>query len=177
MSSCWTMSPVCSSCGSWNRTNISTFRASDPTVRRSRIDLGSLTRLIHRSSWVEVRQPKLRTPAIQSALRELNPPVQVGSLGPLPLGQGHVISAEAVGLEPTTGHRLRTCFRDRLLIRPDDFRTLSAAAAGIEPASGRLTVAFPYQHGTHRIDQSAWSDLNRRSRAPEARGVPGFPTR
>ena len=23
--------------------------------------------------------------------------------------------------------------------------------AGIEPASGRLTVAFPYQHGTHRI--------------------------
>ena len=26
-----------------------------------------------------------------------------------------------------------------------------AAVAGIEPASGRLTVAFPYQHGTHRI--------------------------
>ena len=59
----------------------------------------------------------------QSALRELNPPVQVGSLAPLPLGQGHVTStAEAVGLEPTTGHRLRTCFRDRLLIQPDDFR-------------------------------------------------------
>lgn len=26
-----------------------------------------------------------------------------------------------------------------------------AAVAGIEPAPGRLTVAFPYQHGTHRI--------------------------
>jgi hypothetical protein len=26
-----------------------------------------------------------------------------------------------------------------------------AAAAGIEPASGRLTAAYPYQHGTHRI--------------------------
>ena len=26
-----------------------------------------------------------------------------------------------------------------------------AAVAGIEPASGRLTVAFPYQHRTHRI--------------------------
>ena len=25
------------------------------------------------------------------------------------------------------------------------------AAAGIEPASGRLTAAYPYQHGTHRI--------------------------
>jgi hypothetical protein len=33
VSSCWTMSP---SCGSWNRTNIKTFRASRPTVRRSR---------------------------------------------------------------------------------------------------------------------------------------------
>ena len=25
-----------------------------------------------------------------------------------------------------------------------------AAAAGIEPASGRLTAAYPYQHGYHR---------------------------
>ena len=28
-----------------------------------------------------------------------------------------------------------------------------AAMAGIEPASGRLTVAFPYQHRTHRIER------------------------
>ena len=28
-----------------------------------------------------------------------------------------------------------------------------AAVAGIEPASGRLTAAYPYQHGTHRIVQ------------------------
>jgi hypothetical protein len=26
-----------------------------------------------------------------------------------------------------------------------------AAVAGIEPASGRLTAAYPYQHGSHRI--------------------------
>ena len=26
-----------------------------------------------------------------------------------------------------------------------------AAVAGIEPASGRLTAAYPYQHGPHRI--------------------------
>ena len=45
----------------------------------------------------------------------MNPPRQVGSLAPLPLGQGH-----------------------------------KAAAAGIEPASGRLTAAYPYQHGSHR---------------------------
>ena len=46
----------------------------------------------------------------------MNPPRQVGSLAPLPLGQGH-----------------------------------KAAAAGIEPASRRLTAAYPYQHGSHRI--------------------------
>ena len=41
---------------------------------------------------------------LESALRESNPPRQVGSLEPLPLGQGHVLfpEAEAEGLEPTT---------------------------------------------------------------------------
>ena len=42
------------------------------------------------------------------------------------------------------------CFQDRFLIQPDDFRG-QAAVAGIEPASGRLTAAYPYQHGSHRI--------------------------
>jgi hypothetical protein len=33
-----------------------------------------------------------------------------------------------------------------------------AAAAGIEPASGRLTAAYPYQHGSHRkISRRGWS--------------------
>jgi hypothetical protein len=36
-----------------------------------------------------------------------------------------------------------------------------AAVAGIEPASGRLTAAYPYQHGSHRKTESAWPDLNR----------------
>ena len=59
----------------------------------------------------------------QSALRESNPPRQLGRLAPLPLGQGH-----------------------------------KAAAAGIEPASGRLTAAYPYQHGSHRkISRRGWS--------------------
>lgn len=79
-----------------------------------------------------------------------------------------------------------------------------AAVAGIEPASGRLTAASPYQHRPHRMThgvfvrrlklqstavtsgavqsdrpptaESGWLDLNQRSRAPEARGMPGFPT-
>ena len=44
----------------------------------------------------------------------------------LPLDHGTVLSfcmckAEAVGLEPTIPIHRDTCFRDRLLIRPDDF--------------------------------------------------------
>jgi hypothetical protein len=37
----------------------------------------------------------------QSALRELNPPRQLGRLAPLPLGQGH--KAAAAGIEPASG--------------------------------------------------------------------------
>lgn len=43
--------------------------------------------------------PRLR--AGESALRESNPPRQVGSLEPLPLGQGHMLfPAEGEGVEP-----------------------------------------------------------------------------
>ena len=54
------------------------------------------------------------------------------------------------GTRTHNGLFVRTCFRGRLLIRPDDFHWSPAAVAGIEPASRRLTVAFPYQHRTHR---------------------------
>lgn len=50
-----------------------------------------------------------------------------------------------------------------------------AAAAGIEPAKGRLTGACPYQHGPHR-NESGWQDLNLRSQAPRACAMPGFAT-
>ena len=38
-----------------------------------------------------------------------------------------------------------------LLPSPIGLPFRKAAAAGIEPASGRLTAAYPYQHGSHRI--------------------------
>ena len=75
-----------------------------------------------------------------------------------------------VGLEPTIPIHRDTCFRGRFLIRPDDFQFHSAAVAGLEPAfvsltGSRLTI------GPHRnMVQSAWSELNRRFRAPQARG-------
>jgi hypothetical protein len=52
---------------------------------------------------------------------------------------------------------------------------LLAAAAGIEPAKGRLTGACLYQHRPHR-NESGWQDLNLRSQAPRACAMPGFAT-
>lgn len=187
MSSCWTMSPrercrmskpecrkedqACDhfirhsafdirhfqNCGSWNRTNVSTFRASHLAIRRSRIvrcvfghaslvkvrelrgqesnlrTRGSKPRIFTSRNYPTVGEGRvgleptrwcltdtgsaaelptqLRVPC-GSALRESNPPVQGGGLVPLPIGQGHVLllKAEAVGLEPTTGHRPAPAF-------------------------------------------------------------------
>ena len=86
------------------------------------------------------------------------------------------ISAEAVGLEPTSGSWPPPVFKtgsssgrmtsvrfrignfglriryglDQFRNPQSAFRNQEAAAAGIEPASGRLTAAYPYQHGLHR---------------------------
>ena len=55
------------------------------------------------SSWFKARQPTVsRSPTVRSALRESNPPGQLGRLAPLPLGQGHEdIEAEGEGVEPS----------------------------------------------------------------------------
>lgn len=76
----------------------------------------------------------------KSALRESNPPRQVGSLEPLPLGQEHMFSGESL-----LSRRLQS-------VPGLSFR--EAAEAGIEPASGRVTTVCPYQHEHHRIDGS-----------------------
>ena len=190
------------------------------------------------ASWFKARHHyQQQLPRIvKSALRESNPPCQVGSLEPLPLGQEHVLSAEGEGVEPSrrlsssrfergaianwlalpilklrgqesnlrtpgskpgittnsddpaTNARVPCGSRTRLArleawslcrsakdtckggkggsrtlkavklvpVRAGCHRRLAcpavhqAAAAGIEPASGRLTAAYPYQHGSHR---------------------------
>ena len=49
------------------------------------------------------------------------------------------VEAEAVRLEPTSGASAATCFRDRLLIRPDHFRSISKVpGVGIEPGTTEL---------------------------------------
>ena len=73
-----------------------TFRASRPTVRRSRnccFSSGGRNRTYGLLIQSQASLPTATTPEwllhIKSALRELNPPRQLGRLAPLPLGQGH----------------------------------------------------------------------------------------
>lgn len=68
---------------------VSMHRASRPTVSNS----GRRTRTF--TTCFKGRRPTVSRPPIldsgpRSALRESNPPCQIGSLGPSPLGQGHV---------------------------------------------------------------------------------------
>ena len=55
-------------------------------------------RELHPTCELQRLTPRLRTG--ESALRESNPPRQVGSLEPLPLGQEHKLSAEGEGTNP-----------------------------------------------------------------------------
>ena len=58
-----------------------------------------------------------------------------------------------------------------------DNRELPRCGRDANPRTKGSTVSSLNQHRTLHEKQSAWPDLNRRFRAPEARGVPGFPTR
>ena len=98
------MTSVVASCGSWNRTNglLVQSQASLPTATTPQKDrkLKHSVRESHPICELQRLAPRLR--AGESALRESNPPRQVGSLEPLPLGQGHrLFQAEGEGVEPS----------------------------------------------------------------------------
>jgi hypothetical protein len=95
----------------------------------------------------------------ESALRESNPPVQLGRLVPAPIGQGHVLSRRKERESNPQGCHARPASNGVPSPVGLPFRFTKAAVAGIEPASGRLTAAYPYQHGSHRIvsfSQDGW---------------------
>ncbi len=84
-------------------------------------------------------------------MSESNRPDRIGSPVPLPLGQWHIHLKQAEGARVELARHLRSLRFERSAVAnrlalPHN----KAPAAGIEPASGRLTVAFPYQHRTHR---------------------------
>ena len=65
----------------------------------------------------------------------------------------------------------------RRLPSPVGLSFRKAAVAGIEPASGRLTAAYPYQHGSHRIvsiNQSIRIQIGALMLSKHV-SVPGFP--
>ena len=66
-------------------------------------------------------------------------------------------AAEGEEVEPS---RLIARLFSKQLPSPIGLPFRKAAEAGIEPASRRSTVAFPYQHRTHRNNQSGRLDLN-----------------
>ncbi len=95
---------ILSSCEGWNRTNdlLVQSQAILPTASTSQ---GCKSN--ERNSTTTDRPPMFRAASrhvlpTESALRESNPPRQVGGLEPLPLGQGHTFNALAVeaGIEP-----------------------------------------------------------------------------
>ena len=117
--------PTSSSSGGWNRTNglLVQSQASLPaatTPDRSSVGHPASVRSSGRRgrtsvSWVKARRPTASrspiTSSTRSALRESNPPSQLGRLGPLPIGQGHVRRKEresnpqGSSLVPTTAAR------------------------------------------------------------------------
>ena len=124
-------------------------------------------------SWFKARQPTVSTiPGMiishcQSALRESNPPLQLGRLAPLPLGQGHMKRKER---ESNPQGSSLDCFRDschRQLACP----SVTSCGGRNRTCVGRLTGACPYQHGPHRNMSQGASDLNQRSPVPEAGGI------
>ena len=122
---------VCRGSGRGNRTPIAWFKARKRTVSPS--------------------------PVVQSALRESNPPVQLGRLVPEPIGQGHVLCRRKRRGSNPQGSNARPASNG--VPSPVGLPFRKAAVAGIEPASGRLTAAYPYQHGAHRIvcfSQDGW---------------------
>ena len=236
----------CRSCGGWNRTNITTFRASHPTVRRPRIvrnpsDTHATEKFAscggrNRTCGLTVQSrgflPAETTPQSEEGRAGLEPAHRCltsnRSAAELPTRskecpaggepaspvwktstsaarsrarcskrkeresnpQGREARPGSSGMPSPVGLPFRTpeafhfsitnAYAASHASRRSHSRrcgTAAAAVAGIEPASRRLTAASPYQHRPHRIVQSAQSDLNRRSRAPEARGFPDFPIR
>ena len=134
---------VQSSSGGWNRTNglLVQSQASLPTATTPDhlvsltqfLRKGSGSRYRTRVSWFKARRPTIsRSPIGRSAMRESNPPRQVGSLAPLPLGQGHTMEGgrrgsrtlKAVTLDRFRGgcHRQLACPSVRLRRQESNLR-------------------------------------------------------
>jgi hypothetical protein len=82
-------------------------------------------------------EPETLRPSTQYPGWESNPQAPGFKPGRSAVGVPGPSEAEAVGLEPTSGDYAATCFQDRPLIRPDDFREdLNLSSGGWNRTSG-----------------------------------------
>ena len=83
-------------------------------------------------------------------------------------------------LSTPSGNRTRSAgFKGpRRVYAPERIATMKAPAHGLEPSLVSLTGSRPTEWATPDCcsQKSGRLDLNQRSRAPEARGIPSFPT-
>ena len=143
-----------------------------PVSRFPRAPRGSRTRLSDLGSPRLTARPGTHQPLLRVRDRGVEPRSPGWKPGVVPLDQSRKKQAEGEGVEPS-----------RLIARPGSSRVPSpvglpfhrrAPAAGIEPASPRLTAGRSYQHELHRncrVRQSGWPDSNRRFPAPKAGGL------
>jgi hypothetical protein len=135
--------------------------------------------------------------AIQSAWRESNPLIHLGKVVPGPLGHRRLskggrsrtlcvrVGAALLSREhtPVVERKGQDSNLQGLAPRPASNRVPScllarpslAVPAGFEPATVWLTTSRTTVVLQDSL-QSGWPDLNRRSPAPHAGGLPGFPT-
>jgi hypothetical protein len=120
-----------------------------PVSRFPRAPRGSRTRLSDLGSPRLTARPGTHRPSHRVRDRGVEPRSPGWKPGVVPLDQSRGLRAEGEGVEPS-----------RLIARPDSSRVPSpiglpflnrrAPAAGIEPASPRLTAGYSYQHELHR---------------------------
>lgn len=130
-------------------------------------------------AWFKARRRTISpSPLVQSALRESNPPVQLGRLVPEPIGQGHVLSRRKERESNPQGSNARPA-SNALAIASWLALPYHQGCGGrnrtcVRAVNSRLPV--PARAPPHRVVQSGRLDLNQRSPAPKAGGIPGFPT-
>jgi hypothetical protein len=139
----------------------------------------------------------------QSAWRESNPPIHLGKVVPGPLGHRRIGNTNSKGgRSRTLCVRVGTALLSQehaldgqrkgqdsnlqgLAPRPASNRVpscqLACPSVSSCPGRGRTCNRLVNNQPHHRCatgqkDESGWPDLNRRSPAPQAGGLPGFPT-
>ena len=133
---------------------VSVLQAAHPTVARGEGFEPSPS--ASKAGGLPLADPRIQVPIVSSALRESNPPCQVGSLGPLPLGQGHV-HGKRKERESNPQGSSPTAFKAAAIASWLVLPRLPAPVGGIEPPifglTGRRLTIWPHRKS---VSQDGW---------------------